>query len=177
VNFLATAEEIKDTTPQEVRRLLLQQLVPFKHKYVIEAERNLESNNPTVLAQLCEGLTEDQVKRAINELIGEIPSLATHVGRGVFKIKFQTLGACKKMMALHMSEMEGLEKPLMVSKVEAQLGAPEIFDLIHEKLCDKEKLDTFQLTNPERRVRRARSESPVRSREKNTTPAPVREGG
>jgi hypothetical protein len=39
VNFLSCADEVQDTTPQEVRRILLQKLPPFMKTWVVEAEQ------------------------------------------------------------------------------------------------------------------------------------------
>ena len=39
VNFLACADEVKDATPQEVRRLAMQKLPPFMKTWVIDAEQ------------------------------------------------------------------------------------------------------------------------------------------
>ena len=46
VNFLACAEEVKDTNPQEISRVLLTKLPPFMRSWVVEREQKKSGTTP-----------------------------------------------------------------------------------------------------------------------------------
>ena len=46
VNFLNCADDVKDTTPQEVRRVLMQKLTPWMKTWVVEAEQKRNEIGP-----------------------------------------------------------------------------------------------------------------------------------
>ena len=71
VNFLSCADYVKDTTPQEVRRVLMQKLPPWMKTWVAEAEQKKERNRPIVQIIAVEGMTEESMKRTIKKLIGD----------------------------------------------------------------------------------------------------------
>ena len=169
VNFLACAEDIKDVTPQETRRMLMQKLLPFMSSWVIEAERKLVKENPVVQVQLKDGFREDDIKKAVHAMIGEIPTKVLHLGRGLYRLKFGDLDAAKKMLGMHMRELNGLDKPLLVNMVEQQLSVLDIFELCHDKLTDREHVDSFQANNTERRTRNVRTDPPTHPRSKSAS--------
>ena len=65
VNFLSCADYVKDTTPQEVRRVLMQKLPSWMKTWVAEAEQKKERNRPIVQIAAVEGMTKESMKRSI----------------------------------------------------------------------------------------------------------------
>ena len=128
--------------------------------WVIDAERKLEKENPTVQVQLKEGFREEDIKKSIFALVGETPSKVVSMGRGLYRLKFTSMDAVKKMLGLHMRELNGLDKPLVVSMVEQHLSVLEIFEVCHDKLTDRERVDSFQSNNHERRTRHVQAQNP-----------------
>jgi hypothetical protein len=152
VNFLACADEVKDATPQEVRRMAMQKLPPFMKSWVVDAEQKKERENPLVQISLVEGLNEADLSANVFALIGERPTRVRISGGGVYQVAFSNMSAAKKMMALHMRELEGCPRPLLVSILEQPLPILELFDVLHEKLAGKERADMYNTTS-ERQTR------------------------
>jgi hypothetical protein len=63
------------------------------------------------------------------------------MGRGVYRIKFRSKEAAKKLLALHMRELRESPQPLKVQSVEQLLTTLEIFEVITEKLTGRERVD------------------------------------
>ena len=59
-----------------------------------------------------------------------------------------------------MRELNRLDKPILVSMVEQHLSILEIFDVCHDKLTDREHVDSLQANNNERRTRHVHTQPP-----------------
>ena len=73
MNFLNCADDVKDTTPQEVRRVLMQKLTPWMKTWVVEGEQKKERSRPIVQIVALENMSEAGMKKSIQDLIGEPP--------------------------------------------------------------------------------------------------------
>ena len=73
VNFLNCADDVKDTTPQEVRRVLMQKLTPWMKTWVVEGEQKKERSRPILQIVALENMSESSMKKSIQDLIGEHP--------------------------------------------------------------------------------------------------------
>ena len=141
VNFLACADEVRDATPQEVRRQLMQKIPPFMKTWVVEMEQKKEREHPIVQLTFVDGLTEANILAMVQGLIGQVPDKVQIIGRGVYRITFGTKDAAKKLLALHMRELREFPQPLKVQSVEQLLTTLEIFEVINEKLVGRERVD------------------------------------
>ena len=172
VNFLACAEEVKDATPQEVRRMAMQKLPPFMKNWVIEAEQKKEREHPLVQITLVEGLNEAELGENVRILTGERPTKVRILGGGVYHVEFSNLSAAKKMMSFHMREFEGCPRPLLVSILEQPLPTLELFEVLNEKLAGKERAEMYNTT--ERQIRETKVQnSPKEKKEGKATAAAV----
>ena len=70
----------------------------------------------------------------------------------MYHVEFLNLHAAKKMMALHMRELEGCPRPLLVSILEQPLPILELFEVLNDKLAGKERADMYNTTG-ERQAR------------------------
>ena len=73
VNFLACADEVKDATPQEMRRMAMQKLPPFMKGWIIDAEQKKEREKPLVQISLVEGLSAEDLAATTFGFVGERP--------------------------------------------------------------------------------------------------------
>ena len=144
VNFIACASEIKDTNPQEIRRLALQRLPAFMKSWVVEKEQKKEHQKPLLQIVVKEGLTDVAVRNSVRAMVGENPTRVESCGKGVYKVQFSNEDAGKKLLSMHMKPLEGLPRPLQVQLLEQPLEILEMFDLLHSKLAAREKIDTYQ---------------------------------
>jgi hypothetical protein len=146
VNFLNCADDVKDTTPQEVRRVLMQKLTPWMKTWVVEGEQKKERNRPIVQIVALENMTESGMKKSIRDLIGESPLKVQILGQGAYRLTFDDYQVAKKLLSYHSREITGCPRPLQISLVEQQFTALEIFDMLHDKLANREKVDTYHQT-------------------------------
>ena len=100
VNFLSCADYVKDTTPQEVRRVLMQKLPSWMKTWVAEAEQKKERNRPIVQIAAVEGMTEESMKRSIKKLIGEPPIKTQCMGGNVYRVTFNDYELAKKIACI-----------------------------------------------------------------------------
>ena len=70
MNFLNCADDVKDTTPQEVRRVLMQKLTPWMKTWVVEGEQKKERSRPIVQIVALENMSEAGMKKAYRTSLG-----------------------------------------------------------------------------------------------------------
>ena len=126
VNFLSCADYVKDTTPQEVRRVLMQKLPPWMKTWVAEAEQKKERNRSIVQIIAVEGMTEESMKRSIKKLIGEPPIKVQCMGGNLYRLTFNDYDLAKKLLAFHSRKIAEGGRPLQISLVEQSFNALEI---------------------------------------------------
>ena len=143
VSFLASADDVKDCTPQETRRLLLLKIPPFMKNWVVDYEQKMDLESPIIQMVTKDGLTPDDMARVITAWFGETPKKVTVLGRGTYHIHMGTHESAKKMLGLHMHEIQGFPRPLEVTHVEHALTSLQIFELLDRKLAAKEKVDSY----------------------------------
>ena len=129
VNFLACADDVRDATPQEVRRQLMLKLPPYMKAWVVEMEQKKEREKPIVQLTFADGLTETDVRLTVQNLTGVAPDRVAIMGRGVYRVLFHEKEAAKKLLALHMRELREHPRPLILQSVEQTLSTLEIFEL------------------------------------------------
>ena len=145
VNFLSCADYVKDTTPQEVRRVLMQKLPPWMKTWVAEAEQKKERNRPIVQIVAVEGMTEESMKRSIKKLIGDPPIKVQCMGGNVYRLTFNDYELAKKLLAFHSRKIAEGGRPLQISLVEQSFNALEIFEMLHDKLANRERVDAYHV--------------------------------
>jgi len=141
VNFLACADEVRDATPQEVRRQLMLKIPPFMKTWVVEMEQKREREKPIVQITFVDGLSEIEIKNLVQGLIGESPEKIANLGRGIYRAQLHNKEAAKRLLALHMRELREFPKPLILQHVEQTLTTLEIFEVLTEKLTGRERVD------------------------------------
>ena len=89
------------------------------------------------------------------QIFWERPRKIRTLGGGVYHAEFSNLSAAKKMMALHMRELEGCPRPLLVSILEQPLPILELFEVLNDKLAGKERAEMYNSPNerPQREVK------------------------
>ena len=100
VNFLNCADDVKDTTPQEVRRVLMQKLTPWMKTWVVEGEQKKERNKPIVQIVALENMSEASMKKSIQDLIGEPPIKVQILGQGAYRLTFNDYPLAKKIVGI-----------------------------------------------------------------------------
>jgi DNA-binding phage protein len=145
VNFLSCADYVKDTTPQEVRRVLMQKLPSWMKTWVAEAEQKKERNRPIVQIAAVEGMTEESMKRSIKKLIGEPPIKTQCMGGNVYRVTFNDYELAKKLLAFHSRKIAEGGRPLQICLVEQSFNAIEIFEMLHDKLTSRERVDSYHI--------------------------------
>lgn len=108
-----------------------------------------------------DGLTHEELSANVLALTGERPRKIRTIGGGVYHVEFSNLHAAKKMMALHMRELEGCPRPLLVSILEQPLPILELFEVLNDKLAGKERADMYNTTG-ERQAREVKVKKPQR---------------
>ena len=75
-------------------------------------------------------------------------------------------------MALHMRELEGCPRPLLVSILEQPLPILELFEVLNDKLAGKERADMYNTTG-ERQAREVKVKNSPKESGGWVVPAPV----
>jgi hypothetical protein len=122
-----------------------------------------DRDHPIVQIIALENMTEGSMKKSIQDLIGEPPVKVQILGQGVYRLKFNDYHLAKKLLAFHSREITGCPRPLQISLVEQQFTALEIFDMLHDKLANREKVDTYHQPN-EKPVREVHADPPPTSK-------------
>jgi hypothetical protein len=156
VNFLSCADYFKDTTPQEVRHVLMQKLPPWMKTWVAEAEQKKERNRPIVQIIAVEGMTEESMKRSIKKLIGDPPIKVQCMGGNLYRLTFNDYDLAKKLLAFHSRKIAEGGRPLQISLVEQSFSALEIFEMLHDKLANRERVDSYHVGGEKEREKSER---------------------
>ena len=143
-NFLACAMEVKDASVHEVRRLVMQKIPPYMRNWVVEREQKNERQKPMFQLLGPEGMSSEVAKESLQALIQEPIIAAEALGNGVYRVQLNSEQAGKKLLALHMRNLEGTSRPFQVSLLEQHLPILELFELLHQKISNKEKADAYQ---------------------------------
>ena len=143
INFLACADDVKDCTPQETRRLLLLKIPPFMKNWVVDFEQKMDMDSPIIQVVTKEGISPDAMARVISAWVGETPKKVIILGRGVYHAHMATYESAKKLLGFHMHEVHDFPKPLEITHIEHTLTSLKIFELLDRKLAAKEKVDSY----------------------------------
>ena len=91
-----------------------------------------------------EKLTADEVCAGLMDLVGVKPKKVQIFGRGSYKLTFEDQMHARKVLSLHKRKVECHPVPLQATKIEQHFGPMEIFELLHEKVSTREKVDNYQ---------------------------------
>ena len=144
MNFLSCAMEVKDANVHEMRRLVMQKIPPYMRNWVVEREQKNERTKPMLQILGPEGLTLDELRDSTQAITGEVVIAAEVLGNGVYRVQMNSEQAGKKLLSMHMRMLEGTSRPFQVSLLEQQLPILDLFELLHQKLNNREKADAYQ---------------------------------
>ena len=131
--------------------------------WVVEKEQKNERNKPMFQILGPEGLSLEEVRDSTQSIIQESVIVAQILGNGVYRVQLNSEHAGKKLLAMHMRKLEGTERPFQVTMLEQQLTIMELFEMLHQKLASREKVDTYQ--NPwEKQTRQVGADNTQRQR-------------
>ena len=112
--------------------------------WVVEREQKNERTKPMLQILGPEGLTPEEVRASTQFIIGEHVNAVEVMGNGVYRVHLNSEQAGKKLLAMHMRTLEGTTRPFQVALLEQKLPILELFELIHQKLSNREKADAYQ---------------------------------
>ena len=135
--------EVKDSTPQESYRMLMDKLPSFMVTWVIEAEEKLAQSRPTVSFVGFAGMGLSDATRNIENLIGISPKEVSHMANGGFLVRFDDVSHAAKLLKLHGRSIAGTHEKIQVRETDLHLPTEGIFRLIESKLLLREKSEAF----------------------------------
>jgi len=65
------------------------------------------------------------------------------LGQGAYRLIFNDYQLAKRLLGFHSREITGCPRPLQIILAEQKFTALEIFELLHDKLANREKVDTY----------------------------------
>ena len=144
VNFLSCADYVKDTTPGSAPRVDAK--TPSLDENMGGRSRaKKERNRPIVQIFAVEGMTEESMKRSIKKLIGDPPIKVQCMGGNVYRLTFNDYELAKKLLAFRSRKIAEGGRLLQISLVEKSFNALEIFEMLHDKLANRERVDSYHV--------------------------------
>ena len=144
VNFLSCAQDVHDATPSEAHRLLLQKLPQFMTAWVVEREAKMDREKPSFEISLQGTYTENDIKASLRGITGSNRSKVAISGLGSYRVQFDRGEVADKMLACHGRVLSGNAGVFRVHRVENQMALLDIFEFLHNRLVEKEKVDIYQ---------------------------------
>ena len=144
VNFRTAWKNVKDTTPEEARRVLLAKLPPFTLKWVAEEEERKVLSAPTVRMNTPKATDVGGVSNSILLLVGKKPIKVSKVHDTEYEIVFEQMSDCEKLKNLNGKNFANTTIQVKVSQVEPSLSVDEIFAIVGQKLTLRDRQDLLQ---------------------------------
>ena len=115
-----------------------------------------ERNRPIMQIIAVEGMTEESMKRSIKKLIGDPPIKVQCMGGNLYRLTFNDYDLAKKLLAFHSRKIAEGGRPLQISLVEQSFNALEIFEMLHDKLANRERVDSYHVGGEKEREKSER---------------------
>ena len=122
VNFRTAWKNVKDTTPEEARRILLQKLPGFILRWVAEEEERRLITTPTVRMNTPKATDVGGVSNSILLLVGKKPIKVLKVHDSEYEIVLEQMSDCEKLKALNGKYFANSNVQVKVSLVEPSLS-------------------------------------------------------
>jgi len=136
--------DVKDATPHESYRTLMEKLPPFMVNWVVEEEEKMRQKRPTVALSGLPGLGVQGISRNIEHWIGVPPREITPIAGDAFLVRFEDVSHMTKMLKFNGRQTSAGGHKISVRETDLHLPTEGIFRLIEAKLLLREKSEAFQ---------------------------------
>jgi hypothetical protein len=136
--------DVKDVTPHEGYRMLMEKLPAFMVNWVVEEEEKLRQKRPTVAISGLPGMGVQGLVRNIEHWIGVTPREITPIGGDAFVVRFEDISSITKLLKFNGRQTSSGHHKISVRETDLHLPTEGIFRLIEAKLLLREKSEAFQ---------------------------------
>lgn len=141
VRFCTGWYNVKDSTPDEAMRLLLNRVPAFISNWIIEEQERRAWQHPKVRLCSVSGLNEPGVKASVRAMVGAEPVRVEVKPDGEYILTFTSKAVANQMLLFSGRKVAGSVKPLVVELMEQPMSVAEAYEYVCEKFAVRDKQD------------------------------------
>ena len=179
VNFQIAFDNVKDASPGEARRLLMQKVPVFIYSWIVEEEDRRRTLKPTVKINVPFDFSETNVSASLKKIAKVEPTKVTKVGEGLFEIVVSDQSELVNLQALTGKFFNLSNEMIRVEEKITAMDMDDLFAFVNRKLAlrdNQEMLRGYHGKSPENERRNVRATS-VEPRSRNSSNPPETESG